>query len=58
MTGAQVSKGRYLVMTAGEDAGALAFNMAGETLWLAKVEHRGHDSLRLHYYQHIAQQPG
>ncbi len=52
--GLQVQKGKYVVMAACAASGALAFSLAGERLWLGRVEHRGHDSLKLHYYQQLA----
>lgn len=47
----QVQKGKFVVMAACAASGALAFSLAGEQLWLGRVEHRGQDSLKLHYYQ-------
>ncbi len=54
----QVQKGCFVVMAECRASGMLAFSLAGERLWMGRVEHRGEDSLKLHYYQQLAGQPG
>jgi hypothetical protein len=54
----QVQKGKFVMMAACAASGALAFSLAGEQLWLGRVEHRGQDSLKLHYYQQPCTQLG
>jgi hypothetical protein len=47
----QVQKGRFVVLAFHAADSKLAFSLGGEALWLGKVEQRGLDSLKLHYYQ-------
>lgn len=54
----QVQKGRFVVLGFNAEDCKLSFTLAGEMLWLGKVEHRGVDSLKVHYYQQQCRQPG
>ncbi len=53
-----MQKGCYVVMAECHASCTLAFSLAGEQLWMGRVEHRGEESLKLHYYQQAAGQPG
>ncbi|CAL8464661.1 g4196 [Coccomyxa elongata] len=55
---AKVQKGCYVVMAECHASCTLAFSLAGEQLWMGRVEHRGEESLKLHYFQQLAGQPG
>ena len=47
----QVRKGRFVVLTECHVGDSSAFSMAGERLWLGRVDHRGHNSAQLLMYK-------
>ena len=59
---AQVRKGRYVVLMAGEtpfgSAARPTFRLAGEALALAKVESAAGPELKLHYFAPARDRPG
>ena len=47
----QVRKGRFVVLTECHVGDSSAFSMAGEQLWLGRVDHRGPNSAQLLMYK-------
>ena len=47
----QVRKGRFVVLTECHVGDSSAFSMAGERLWLGRVDHRGPSSAQLLMYK-------
>ena len=47
----QVRKGRFVVLTECHVGDSSAFSMAGERLWLGRVDHRGSNSAQLLMYK-------
>ena len=47
----QVRKGRFVVLTECHVGDSSAFSMAGERLWLGRVDHRGPNSAQLLMYK-------
>ncbi len=61
MAAAQVRKGRFVVLVAGEDAGGggrPTFRLAGEALALARVESVADAAVKLHFFAPADDRPG